>query len=75
MLYNRNTDLQNLWYNNVMQPMRNKSSLDRQVNIRLNESLYGEVYNIANDITSSVSQIIREALLEYLKNRAQRPKT
>ena len=53
----------------------NRSSLDRQVNIRLNEDIYSEVRVIANEITSSVSQIIREALIQYLKTRAQRPTT
>jgi len=53
----------------------NRSSLDRQVNIRLNEDLYSDVRVIANEITSSVSQIIREALIQYLKARAQRPTT
>lgn len=53
----------------------NRSSLDRQVNIRLNEDLYSDVRVIANEITSSVSQIIREALIQYLKTRAQRPTT
>lgn len=52
-----------------------KSSLDRQVNIRLNDDLYNEVSTIAKNITSSVSQIIREALIQYLKTRAQRPTT
>lgn len=40
--------------------------LDRQVNIRLSPSMHEEVSKLAESVTTSVSQIIREALIRYL---------
>lgn len=40
--------------------------LHRQVNIRLSDDLHKKVAVLAERITSSVSQIIREALIDYL---------
>lgn len=47
---------------------KNKMLL-RQVNIRLNDDLYKKVSQQADAITSSVSQIIREALIQYLNGK------
>ena len=46
--------------------------LDRQVNIRLSPSMHKEVSELAESITTSVSQIIREALIIYLNGLRKR---
>ena len=51
-----------------------KHSLHRQVNIRLTTDLFKEVSIHAENITSSVSQIIREALIKYLDERKKKQK-
>ena len=56
-------------YSNVMHSGDPKKTLHRQVNIRLNTSLFKEVSDLADRVTSSVSQIIREALIQYLHGR------
>ncbi len=43
-----------------------KKQLDRQVNIRLSPEMHKEVSEMAEAVTTSVSQIIREALIRYL---------
>ena len=45
-----------------------KKMLHRQVNIRLSDELFKQVSKKAEAVTSSVSQIIREAVLFYLEN-------
>ena len=56
-------------YNNVMHSGDPNKTLHRQVNIRLNSNIFKEVSDLAERITSSVSQIIREALIQYLNDK------
>lgn len=51
-----------------------KKELHRQVNVRLPSSLFKEVSKIADSVTSSVSQVIREALIKYLDGKDKRGK-
>lgn len=53
-------------YNLRMHSGDPKKMLHRQVNIRLSDDLHKRVAALADRITSSVSQIIREALINYL---------
>lgn len=46
-----------------------KKELHRQVNVRLSSGLFKEVSRLADSVTSSVSQIIREAIIRYLDER------
>lgn len=46
-----------------------KKELHRQVNVRLSSALFTEVSKLADSVTSSVSQIIREALIRYINGR------
>jgi len=46
-----------------------KKELHRQVNVRLSSELFSEVSKLADSVTSSVSQIIREALIRYINGR------
>ena len=56
-------------YNIVMHSGDPKKTLHRQVNIRLNSNLFKEVSALAEKVTSSVSQIIRESLIQYLNDK------
>ena len=46
-----------------------KKMLQRQVNIRLSDDLFKLISEKAEAVTSSVSQIIREAVILYLEAR------
>jgi metal-responsive CopG/Arc/MetJ family transcriptional regulator len=49
-----------------------EKELHRQVNIRLNSSLFKEISELADRVTSSVSQIVREAIINYLNERRKK---
>jgi predicted transcriptional regulator len=56
-------------YNERMHSSDPKKMLQRQVNIRLSDDLFKLISEKAEAVTSSVSQIIREAVILYLEAR------
>ena len=51
-----------------MQKTSYRGDLQRQVNIRISEKLYEKALDKAESVTSSVSQVIREAIINFLKD-------
>jgi hypothetical protein len=43
--------------------------LDRQVNLRMNPRLYQQLHDLAEHLTTSVSQLIRESVVRDLDRR------
>ena len=43
--------------------------LTTQVNIRLNRAIHGELTDLAEEKTTSISQLIREAVIQFLHDR------
>ena len=58
-------------YKKVMHSGIKDRMLTTQVNIRINKAIHGELIHIAEEKTTSVSQLIREAVIRYLnENRS-----
>jgi len=55
-------------YNFVMHNSNNRLHLQRQVNIRLTDGLFSELSRRAETTTTSVSQLIREAVINFLND-------
>ena len=55
-----------MMYNFVMHNSNSRLHLHRQVNIRLTDGLFTELSRRAETTTTSVSQLIREAVIQFL---------